>query len=72
LDAIGRGPLKQRLWNVVHLKMEASAGYVKETVIVMMTAFGVLNVEQEIAKTKILFLIFQLVPIAAMILFQVR
>ena len=38
----------------------------------MMTVFGILNVEQEIAKTKILFLIFQLVPTAAMTLFQVR
>ena len=38
----------------------------------MMTVFRILNVEQEIAKTKILFLIFQLVPTAAMTLFQVR
>ena len=37
----------------------------------MMTVFRILNVEQEIAKTKILFLIFQLVPTAAMTLFQV-
>ena len=46
--------------------------YKKETVTVMMTAFGIWNVEQEIAKTKILCRIFQLVPTAAMILFQVR
>ena len=52
--------------------MEANAEYKKETVIVMMTAFGIWNVEQEIAKTKILCRIFQLVPIAAMTLFQVR
>ena len=48
--------------------MEANAEYKKETVIVMMTAFGIWNVEQEIAKTKV----FQLVPTAALILFQVR
>ena len=52
--------------------MEANAEYKKETVIVMMTAFGIWNVEQEIAKTKIHFLIFQLVPTAAMTLIQVR
>ena len=52
--------------------MEANAEYRKETAIVMMTAFGILNVEQVIAKTKIHFLIFQLVPTAAMTLFQVR
>ena len=52
--------------------MEANAEYKKETVTVMMTAFGIWNVEQEIAKTKILCRIFQLVPIAAMTLFQVR
>ena len=51
--------------------MEANAEYKKETVIVMMTAFGIWNVEQEIAKTKILCLIFQLNRTAAMILFQV-
>ena len=68
MDAIGRGPPKQRLWNAVHLKMEASAGYVKETVIVMMTVLGNWNVEQEIAKTKV----FQLVLTAASILFKVR
>ena len=48
--------------------MDANAEYKKETVIVMMTAFGIWNVEQEIAKAKI----FQLVPIAALTLFQVR
>ena len=48
--------------------MEANAEYKKETVIVMMTAFGIWNVEQEIAKAKI----FQLVPTAALTLFQVR
>ena len=48
--------------------MEANAEYKKEIVIVMMTAFGIWNVEQEIAKTKV----FQLVPTAALILFQVR
>ena len=48
--------------------MEANAEYRKETAIVMMNAFGILNVEQEIAKTKV----FQLVPTAALILFQVR
>ena len=48
--------------------MEANAEYKKETVIVMMTAFGIWNVEQEIAKAKI----FQLVPIAALTLFRVR
>ena len=52
--------------------MEANAEYKKETAIVMMNAFGILNVEQEIAKTKIHFLIFQLVPTAAMTLIQVR
>ena len=52
--------------------MEANAEYKKETVIVMMTAFGIWNVEQEIAKTKILCWIFQLVPTAAITLFQVR
>ena len=52
--------------------MEANVEYRKETAIVMMTAFGILNVEQEIAKTKIHFLIFQLVPTAAMTLIQVR
>ena len=52
--------------------MEANAEYRKETAIVMMNAFGILNVEQEIAKTKIHFLIFQLVPTAAMTLIQVR
>ena len=46
--------------------------YKKETVTVMMTAFGIWNVEQEIAKTKILCRIFQLVQTAAMTLFQVR
>ena len=48
--------------------MEANAEYKKETVTVMMTAFGIWNVEQEIAKTKV----FQLVPTAALILFKVR
>ena len=48
--------------------MEANAEYKKETVTVMMTAFGIWNVEQEIAKAKI----FQLVPTAALTLFQVR
>ena len=48
--------------------MEANAEYRKETAIVMMNAFGILNVEQEIAKTKV----FQLVPTAALILFKVR
>ena len=48
--------------------MEANAEYKKETVIVMMTVLGIWNVEQEIAKTKV----FQLVPTAALILFQVR
>ena len=48
--------------------MEANAEYKKETVIVMMTVFGIWNVEQEIAKAKI----FQLVPTAALTLFQVR
>ena len=52
--------------------MEANVEYKKETAIVMMTAFGIWNVEQEIAKTKILCWIFQLFPIAAMTLFQVR
>ena len=52
--------------------METNAEYKKETVTVMMTAFGIWNVEQEIAKTKILCRIFQLVPTAAMTLFQVR
>ena len=48
--------------------MEAFAEYKKETVTVMMTAFGIWNVEQIIAKTKI----FQLVPTVALTLFQVR
>ena len=48
--------------------MEANAEYKKETVIVMMTVLGIWNAEQEIAKTKV----FQLVPTAALILFQVR
>ena len=48
--------------------MEANAEYKKETVTVIMTAFHILNVEQEIAKAKI----FQLVPTAAMTLIQVR
>ena len=52
--------------------MEANAEYKKETVTVTMTAFGIWNVEQEIAKTKILCRIFQLVQTAAMTLFQVR
>ena len=69
---IGQGPPKQKHYIVVHLRMEANAEYKKETVTVMMTAFGIWNVEQEIAKTKILCWIFQLFPIAAMTLFQVR
>ena len=48
--------------------MEANAEYKRETVIVMLTVLGIWNVEQEIAKTKV----FQLVPTAALILFQVR
>ena len=48
--------------------MEANVEYRKETVIVMMTVLGIWNAEQEIAKTKV----FQLVPTAALILFQVR
>ena len=48
--------------------MEANAEYKKETVIVMMNALWTLNVEQKIAETKI----FQLVPTAALTLFQVR
>ena len=48
--------------------MEANAEYKKETVTVMMTAFGTWNVEKIIAKAKI----FQLVPTAALTLFQVR
>ena len=48
--------------------MEANAEYKKETVTVMMTAFGIWNVEQIIAKAKI----FQLVPTAALTPFQVR
>ena len=48
--------------------MEANAEYKKETVIVMMTVLGIWNAEQEIAKTKV----FQSVPTAALILFQVR
>ena len=48
--------------------METNVEYKKETVIVMMTVLGNWNVEQEIAKTKV----FQLVPTAALILFQVR
>ena len=48
--------------------MEANAEYKKEIVTVMMTAFHIWNVEQEIAKAKI----FQLVPTAALTLFQVR
>ena len=57
---------------VGYLRVEANAEQEKDTVTMMMTVFGILNVEQEIAKTKILFLIFQLVPTAAMTLFQVR
>ena len=48
--------------------MEANAEYKKETVTMMMTASGIWNVEQEIAKAKF----FQLVPTAALTLFQVR
>ena len=48
--------------------MEANAEYKRETVIVMMNASHIWNVEQEIAKAKI----FQLVPTAALTLFQVR
>jgi hypothetical protein len=48
--------------------MDANAEYKKETVIVMMTVLGIWNAEQEIAMTKV----FQLVPTAALILFQVR
>ena len=48
--------------------MEANAEYKKETVIVMMTVLGFWNVEQEIANKKV----FQSVPTAALILFQVR
>ena len=48
--------------------MEANAEYKKETVIVMMTVLGIWNVEQEIANNKV----FQPVPTAALILFQVR
>ena len=73
LDAIGRGPPMQRHGYVVgYLRVEANAEQEKDTVTMMMTVFRILNVEQEIAKTKILFLIFQLVPTAAMTLFQVR
>ena len=68
MDAIGRGPPHQIHWNAVRLRMEANVEYKKETAIVMMNAFGILNVEQKIAETKI----FQLVPTAAMTLFQVR
>ena len=48
--------------------MEANVEYKKETVILMMNAFGILNVEQKNAEIKI----FQLAPTAAMTLFQVR
>ena len=63
---IGQGPLIQRHGRVVLLRVEANVEYKKDTVPMMMTVFGILNVEQEIAKTKILCLIFQWVRTAAM------
>ena len=62
----------QRHGHVVHLRVGANVEYEKDTVPMMMTVFGILNVEQEIAKTKILFLIFLLDLTAAMTLFHVR
>ena len=62
----------QRHGRVVHLRAEVNVEYKKDIVLMMMTASCTLNVEQEIAKIKILCLIFPLVLIAAMTLFQVR
>ena len=62
----------QRHGNVVHLRVEAHVEYKKDTVLMMMTAFGILSVEQEIAKIKIHYPIFHWVLTAAMTLFQVR
>ena len=69
---IGREPLMQRHGNVVRLRVEAHVEYKKDTVLMMMNAFGILIVEQEIAQTKVHCLIFHWVLTAAMTLFQVR
>ena len=62
----------QRHGHVAHLRLEVNVDYKKDIVLMMTTASCTLNVEQEIAKIKTLCLIFQLVPTAAMTLFQVR
>ena len=62
----------QRRGRVVCLRVKANVEYGKDTALMMMNVFGILNVEQEIAKTKIQSLIFPLVLTAAMTLFQVR
>ena len=57
---------------VGYLRVEANAEQEKDTVTMMMTVFRILNVEQEIAETKVHCLIFHWVLTAAMTLFQVR
>ena len=69
---IGQGPLMQKLGNVVHLRVAVNVEYKKDTVPMMGTVSRTLNVEQEIAKIKILCLILPLVLIAAMPLFPLR
>ena len=72
MDVIGQEPLIQKHGNVVHPRAEANVELKKVTVLMMMTAFGTLSVEQEIAKIKIRCPIFHWVLTAAMTLFQVR
>ena len=58
----------QTLGNVVHLRLEANVEQKKDTALVMITAFGILSVDQKIAQTR---LIFHGILTAAMTLFQV-
>ena len=57
----------QKHGNVVHLRSEANVEYKKDTVPMMKTASGILNVDQKIAQK-----IFHGILTAAMTLFQVR
>ena len=72
MDVIGQGQLLQKHGHVVHQRAEANVEQKKVTVLMMMTAFGILSVEQEIAKIKIRCPIFHWVLTAAMTLFHVR
>ena len=58
--------------HVVHRRVEVNVEQKKDTVLIMMTALGILNVEQEIAKIKIHCQVFPWVLTAATTLLKVR